>query len=75
LNILANVTPFAKVYTDEAVAYDGLSRNYIHKVINHSVNTFAGRFTRTESRISGHCSSGLSREPTLQLSLFILTSI
>lgn len=34
--ILAQVTPFAKVYTDEAVAYDGLSKNYIHKVINHS---------------------------------------
>ncbi len=34
--ILDNVTPFAKVYTDEAAAYDGLSRNYIHKVINHS---------------------------------------
>jgi transposase-like protein len=34
--ILDNVTPFAKVYTDEAAAYDGLSRNYIHAVINHS---------------------------------------
>jgi len=34
--ILDNVTPFAKVYTDEAIVYDGLSRNYIHEVINHS---------------------------------------
>jgi len=34
--ILDNVTPFAKVYTDEAIQYDGLSRNFIHKVINHS---------------------------------------
>src|ERR1035438_2399434 len=34
--ILANVTPFAKVYTDEAVAYDGLSKNFVHKVVNHS---------------------------------------
>jgi transposase-like protein len=34
--ILDNVTPFAKVYTDEAMQYDGLSRNFVHKVINHS---------------------------------------
>jgi transposase-like protein len=34
--ILKNVTPFAKVYTDEHFGYDGLSRNYVHKVINHS---------------------------------------
>ena len=34
--ILKNVTPFAKVYTDEAGCYDGLSRKYVHKVINHS---------------------------------------
>jgi transposase-like protein len=34
--ILSNVTPFAKVYTDEAVAYDGLSKNFVHKVVNHS---------------------------------------
>lgn len=41
--ILDNVTPFAKVYTDEAVAYDGLSRNYVHKVINHSVEYVRGQ--------------------------------
>ncbi len=41
--ILDNVTPFAKVYTDEAVAYDGLSRNYIHKVINHSQEYVRGQ--------------------------------
>jgi transposase-like protein len=34
--ILANVTPFAKVYTDEATVYDNLSKNYVHKVVNHS---------------------------------------
>jgi len=34
--ILKNVTPFAKVYTDEHSGYDGLSRNFVHKVINHS---------------------------------------
>ena len=33
--ILDNVTPFAKVYTDEAVAYDGLSKNFVHKTVNH----------------------------------------
>jgi transposase-like protein len=41
--ILDNVTPFAKVYTDEAAAYDGLSRNYIHKVINHSQEYVRGQ--------------------------------
>jgi transposase-like protein len=34
--ILDNVTPFAKVYTDEFTSYQGLSRNYIHKVVDHS---------------------------------------
>ncbi len=34
--ILNNVTPFARVYTDEAMQYDGLSRSFVHKVINHS---------------------------------------
>ena len=41
--ILKNVTPFAKVYTDEHLGYDGLSRNYIHKVINHSVEYVKGQ--------------------------------
>ena len=34
--VLNNVTPFAKVYTDEAMQYDGLSKQFIHKVVNHS---------------------------------------
>jgi len=34
--ILNNVTPFARVYTDEHVGYDGLSKQFVHKVINHS---------------------------------------
>jgi transposase-like protein len=34
--ILKNVTPFAKVYTDEHAGYMGLSKNYLHKVIDHS---------------------------------------
>jgi transposase-like protein len=34
--ILANVTPFAKVYTDEHFGYDGLEKQFIHKVVNHS---------------------------------------
>jgi transposase-like protein len=41
--ILKNVTPFAKVYTDEATAYDGLSKNYVHKVINHSQEYVRGQ--------------------------------
>jgi transposase-like protein len=38
-----NVTPFAKVYTDEAIAYDGLNRDYIHQVINHSIEYVRGQ--------------------------------
>ncbi len=34
--ILKNVTPFSKVYTDEHIGYDGLSKNFVHKVVNHS---------------------------------------
>jgi transposase-like protein len=34
--ILDNVTPFAKVYTDEWQGYQGLDKNFVHKVVNHS---------------------------------------
>jgi transposase-like protein len=34
--ILENVTPFAKLYTDEHQGYGGLEKQFIHKVINHS---------------------------------------
>lgn len=34
--ILKNVTPFAKVYTDEHAGYLGLDRKFMHKVIDHS---------------------------------------
>lgn len=34
--ILKNVTPLADVYTDEATCYEGLSKIFFHKVINHS---------------------------------------
>jgi len=41
--ILKNVTPFAKVYTDEHLGYEGLSRNYIHKIVNHSQEYVRGK--------------------------------
>jgi transposase-like protein len=41
--VLDNVTPFAKVYTDEAIQYDGLSKTFIHKVINHSQEYVRGQ--------------------------------
>ena len=41
--IIENVTPFAKVYTDEASQYDDLSKNYIHKVVNHSQEYVKGQ--------------------------------
>lgn len=40
--ILDNVTPFAKLYTDEHTGYQGIERNYIHKVVNHSVEYVRG---------------------------------
>ena len=42
-NILDNVTPFAKVYTDAFFSYDGLSKNYVHKVIDHSREYVRGK--------------------------------
>ena len=35
--ILENVTPFAKVYTDEFSGYDDLKKQFVHKVVNHSM--------------------------------------
>ncbi|MGD1108460.1 MAG: IS1595 family transposase [Terracidiphilus sp.] len=34
--ILDNVAPSSKIFTDEAVAYVGLEKDYIHEVIDHS---------------------------------------
>jgi transposase-like protein len=34
--ILKNVTPFAKLYTDEAMMYHHLSKKYVHKVVRHT---------------------------------------
>jgi len=41
--ILDNVTPFAKVYTDEAVQYDKLGKNFVHKVVNHTQEYVKGQ--------------------------------
>ena len=41
--ILDNVTPFSKVFTDEHAGYQGIERNYIHKVVNHSVEYVRGQ--------------------------------
>ena len=41
--ILSNVTPFAKVYTDEFSGYDGLEKQFIHKVVNHSIEHVRGQ--------------------------------
>lgn len=31
-----DVTPRAKVYTDEFAGYDGITKNFVRKVVNHS---------------------------------------
>jgi transposase-like protein len=41
--VLNNVTPFAKVYTDEASGYEGLSKNFVHKVVNHTQEYVKGQ--------------------------------
>jgi transposase-like protein len=41
--ILDNVTPFARVYTDEATGYIGLEKNFVHKIINHSMEYVNGQ--------------------------------
>jgi transposase-like protein len=41
--ILDNVTPFAKVYTDEWQGYQGLEKNFVHKIVNHSQEYVNGK--------------------------------
>jgi transposase-like protein len=41
--ILDNVTPFAKLYTDEFSGYQGLEKKYVHKIVNHSQEYVKGQ--------------------------------
>ncbi len=41
--ILDNVTPFAKVYTDEWMGYQGIERKYIHEIVTHSKEYVRGQ--------------------------------
>jgi transposase-like protein len=41
--ILDNVTPFAKVYTDEFSSYVGLDKKFVHKVVDHSREYVRGK--------------------------------
>jgi transposase-like protein len=41
--ILDSVTPFAKLYTDEAVAYDKLGEKFVHDVVNHTKEYVKGQ--------------------------------
>jgi transposase-like protein len=41
--ILENVTPFSRVYTDEATGYAGLEENFAHRVVNHMQEYGKGR--------------------------------
>jgi transposase-like protein len=40
--ILANVTPMARLYTDEATVYDQIGKKFVHDVVNHSVEYVRG---------------------------------
>jgi transposase-like protein len=46
--ILNDVTPFAKVYTDENQSYDGLEKKYVHKIVTHTQE-----YVRGEVRTQG----------------------
>ena len=72
--ILDNVTPFAKVYTDEAAAYMGLEKKFVHKVIDHRASMSKGRCTRKGLRISGRCLRGRCAAPTLPWNHSTLTN-
>lgn len=41
--ILKNVSPYAKVYTDEAGGYDRLGKHFIHQIVNHSQEYVRGQ--------------------------------
>jgi transposase-like protein len=40
--ILSTITPGSKVYTDQAVAYTSLQKQYIHETVNHAVEYVRG---------------------------------
>jgi transposase-like protein len=40
--ILGTIQPGAKVYTDQAVAYNALQKDYIHQTVNHAVEYVRG---------------------------------
>jgi transposase-like protein len=41
--ILKNVTPFARVYTDESMVYYKLEKQYVHKAVDHSKEYVKGQ--------------------------------
>jgi transposase-like protein len=41
--VLQQVTPFAKLYTDEATGYDGMEKKFVHKIVNHSLEYVRGQ--------------------------------
>lgn len=40
--ILSTIKPGSKVYTDQAVAYNALQKEYIHETVNHAVQYVRG---------------------------------
>jgi transposase-like protein len=41
--ILSTIKPGSKVYTDQAVAYNSLQQQYIHKTVNHAMEYVNGQ--------------------------------
>jgi transposase-like protein len=72
--VLNNVTPFAKLYTDEAIAYSGLSNRYIHKVINHSQEYVRGQVHTQGIENFWSLLKGVCEAPTLRWNHSTLTA-
>ena len=61
--VTRNVEPGAEVFTDELASYTGLDKDYVHQVREPCEEYVAETCIPTASRISGPCSSAVSREP------------
>jgi transposase-like protein len=53
--IRANVLKDSTVFTDALLSYEGLSRDYVHQVIDHASGTLTARFIPMASKTSGRC--------------------
>ena len=58
--ILENVSPSAKLYTDQSVSYMGLDKKFVHEVVDHSREYVRGQVHTNGLENSGPCSRDAS---------------